>query len=57
MGKQGVFLENGIQLSFVWRKRGDILAVKDDPALIRGLKAADECAASWSFRIRWGREA
>ena len=42
MGKKGVFLENGIQLSFVWRKGSDILAVKDDPALIGGLKAADE---------------
>ena len=41
-GKKGVFLENGIQLSFVWRKGSDILAVKDDPALIGGLKAADE---------------
>ena len=42
MRKKGVFLENGIQLSFVWRKGSDILAVKDDPALIGGLKAADE---------------
>ena len=36
MGKRGVFW------SFVWRKGSDILAVKDDPALIGGLKAADE---------------
>ena len=41
MGEQRVFLEYGVQLAFIWRKAGDILAVKDDRALIRPFESAD----------------
>ena len=42
MGKQRVFLENGVQLTFVRGELCDVLPVKNNLSLIRGLKPADD---------------
>ena len=40
MRKQGVFLKYSIQISLIWRHLGNVLAVKDDAALVRRYKTA-----------------
>ena len=40
MGKQRVFLKYGVEVSLIWRKVGNILAVKNNTSAIRGFKTA-----------------
>ena len=42
MRKERILLEDGVQLPFVRRKRGDVLSVKDDLPAVRLLKASDD---------------
>ena len=41
MGKQGIFLENRVQLSFIGGQLADICAVKNNFAGVSSFKAAD----------------
>ena len=54
VGKEGILLKNSVDVPFVGGHVVDFLAQEEDFALIRGLKAADEPAAWWSFRSREG---
>lgn len=41
MGKQGIFLKHSIELAFIRRQFGNVIAAENNLSLIRPLKAAD----------------